>query len=133
MRISAKQYASSLYEAAQDKKDSQVKDVIKKFTAILVNNNDIAKADRIITEFEKLWNKEKSIVEAGITSARELDKKIIKLLGDYIVKLSRVKKVEATRNIDKSLLGGVVIKYGDKVIDGSLRAMLSRLKKEMVK
>ena len=133
MKVTAKQYARSLYEVAQNKKGSQAKDAIKRFTVLLVNNNDIAKADKIIMEFEQLWNKEQGIVAAEIVSARELDKKIVKMLNDYIVKLSQAEKVEVTEKVDRNILGGTVIKFGDKIIDGSTKARLDELKREMIK
>jgi len=133
MKVTSKQYAESLYEAVKGKNDSQVKDAVKNFLEILIANNDISKADKIVKEFKKLWNKEEGIVEAEVVSARELGSDIIKLLNGYIVKLSKAKKVILNNKIDKDVLGGVVIKYEDKILDGSLRTKLGELKNEMVK
>ena len=66
-------------------------------------------------------------------SARELNKETIKLLKSYVIKLSGAKEVVVDEQVDKNILGGVVIKYGDKVIDGSLKAQLEELKDKLVK
>jgi len=133
MKISAKQYAQSLYEVVKDKKDSQIRKIIKNFSRILINNNDILKIDKITAEFARIWNRERGIVEAEIIGARKFDNKIIKLLNDYIIKLSGAKKIEIKQTVDKNILGGVIIRYEDRVIDGSLKTKLSELKNKMIK
>ena len=133
MKITPKQYAESLYQIVADKKDSEVKIAVENFVKVLISNNDIFKVDKITEKFVKVWNREQGIVEAEVVSAKELDKKIVKLLNDYIVKLSGARKVVAKQKVDKNILGGVVIKYEDKILDGSLRMRLGELRSEMVK
>lgn len=133
MKITTKQYAESLYQSVQNKKDSQIKSAIENFVKLLISNNDMAKADKIIGQFEKIWNREEGIVEAEAVSARELDKKIVKLLNGYIIQLSGASKVLLKQKIDKNVLGGVVIKYEDKILDGSLKTKLEALKINMIK
>ena len=133
MKITAKQYAESLYEAVQDKNNSQIKNSINNFFSILIQNNDIAKAEVIVKEFEKIWNTEQGIIEAKVVSAKELDNKIVKLLNNYIAELSGAEKVNLNQKINKDILGGVIIKYEDKILDGSLRMRLSELKGEMMR
>ena len=133
MKITAKQYAESLYEAVKEKKDSQIKDAIKNFFNILIQNNDIVKTEDIVKEFEKIWNIEEGIIEAEVISAKELDNKIIKLLNNYIAELSGAEKVNLKQKINKNILGGVIIKFEDKILDGSLRARLNKLRVKMTK
>lgn len=133
MKIKPKQYAEFLYEMLGGKRKSQVRDEVKKFLNVLQKNNGVSKIEKIIEEFIKLWNKEKKIVEAEIVSARDLNKDIVKLLNGYIVKITKAKEVELTKKVDKSILGGVVIRYGDKVLEGSIRAKLDDLRIKMIK
>lgn len=133
MNIPIKQYAKTLYKIVDGKNKSETEKIISEFVAVLAENNDLGKIKKIIAEFNNLWNKEKGIVEAEIASAKELDKDIVKLLDDYIVKLSGAKEVVMGEKIDKNLLGGVIIRYGDKVLDGSLKAKISSLKIELTK
>ena len=133
MKIFAKQYAQSLHETVVDKSNNQIKDAINNFFDILVQNNDITKAEEIVKEFEKIWNMEHGIIEAEVVSAKELDNNIVKLLNGYIAELSGAKQVSLNQKINKDILGGVIIKFEDKILDGSLRAKLSGLKKEMGK
>ncbi|MBU4256905.1 ATP synthase F1 subunit delta [Patescibacteria group bacterium] len=131
MKITPKQYAESLYQSVINKKDSRIKGILDNFVKLLIDNNDISKIDKIIGQFKKIWNREEGIVEAEAVSARELDKKIVKLLNGYIVQLSGARKVLLKQKVDKNILGGVIIKYEDKILDGSLKARLKELRVEM--
>lgn len=133
MEISPKQYGEVLYQSVQSKKDSQIKGVLDNFAKLLIDNNDISKIDRIIGRFEKIWNKEEGIIDAEVVSARELDKTIVKLLNGHIAELSGARKVLLKQKINKNVLGGVVIKYGDRVLDASLKTQLKELKENLIK
>ncbi|MFH1523099.1 MAG: ATP synthase F1 subunit delta [Patescibacteria group bacterium] len=133
MKVSITQYAQILNEAVVDGRDSNIKDKIRNYVQILIINNDISKIDKIIESYDKLWNKEHGIVEAEVVSAKKLDNEIIKLLNGYVSKLSGAKRVILNNEVNKDILGGVVIKYGDKVLDGSLKASLLELKSRMIK
>ncbi|MDP2830467.1 MAG: F0F1 ATP synthase subunit delta, partial [bacterium] len=104
MKITPKQYGEALYQSVINKKDSRIKAVLDNFVKLLIDNNDISKLDKIIGRFKKTWNSEEGVVEAEAVSARELDKKIVKLLNDYIVQLSGASKVLLKQKIDKNVL-----------------------------
>ncbi len=133
MRITAKQFALSLYESAVGKKAAEVKVVIKNFVDVLTKHHKTNAADKIIIEFNKIWNERNGIVDAELISARGLSKETVKQLKIYIAKLSGANEVAATEKVDDSILGGAVIKYGDKVLDGSLKLALADLKEKMIK
>ena len=133
MRIIAKKYAQLLYTNVINKKKDEARNIIKAFVGLLAEENVISQTDKIINEFIKIWNKEQGIVEAEIKSARELDETQIKSLQSYIKKLAKARTVEIKTVENKNLLGGVVIKYGDKILDASLLAKLDSLKQEIKK
>ncbi len=133
MKITPKQYAQSLYEVLKGKSKNEVKDYILNFFNTVVNNNDISKLERIIEQFEKKWNKEEGIIDAEIVSSRKLEGDIIKLVKNYIKKISGAKEVNILEKEDKKVLGGIVIKYEDKVLDASLKTKLNDLKLELSK
>lgn len=133
MKITVKQFALSLYETVDGKTSGQVKAVIKKFVELIAQKDMLAKADKIAAQFVKIWNEKHGIVEAQVASANGLDKASVKLLENYITKLSGAKEVLISEKIDKNILGGVVIRYGDKVVDGSLKTSLEELKNKMIK
>ncbi len=133
MKISEKQYALSLYQAIDGKSNDQAKIVIKNFIEILAKNNQFAKIEEIIKQFIKIWNSEKRIIQAEATGVREFSKDVIKNIRSYLLNISKAKEVSLIIKIDKNILGGVIIKYGDKVLDGSLKTRLENLKSQMIK
>lgn len=133
MKITVKQYALSLYEMIDGQSAAEVKAVIKKFVELLAKKNQLSRAEKIIAEFIKIWNDKRGIIEAQTVSAKELNKETVKLLKNYIIELSGAKEVMVNQKINKDILGGVIIKYGDKVVDGSLKTILDDLKDKLIK
>ncbi len=131
MKITAKQYAVSLFESIEDASSNQTKAVVKKFARVLVANNDTALLEKIIRYFSHIWNEDKGIIEAEIITARKLDNNVVKLLEDYVKKTTKGKQVKLAKNIDINILGGVVLKYGDKVLDASLKTKLSQFSENL--
>lgn len=131
--ITPKSYAQSLYESTDGKTADEVTVISKKFVEIIAKNNHLAKTGAIIDEFIKIWNDEKGIVEATVVSAKEMDAETVNRLNDHILKLSKAKEIVLKQKVDKSILGGVVIAYGDKIINSSLKTQLADLRDRMVK
>jgi len=77
----------------------------------------------IFTEFKAEYDKE---IDVDITSATELQEAQLATLVSALEKrFSR--KIKLNCSVDETLIGGLIIKAGDNVIDGSLRGKLNRL------
>lgn len=126
-KISNKQYAQALFEVTKDLKGEKMSDAIKKFVLLLARQHKLKRAEQIITEFEKRVKKENGEVEIAIKSARKLEKTLMGGIGNIFGKT-----VEVKEEVDASLLGGIVVKTEDKIIDSSLRAQLIVLKGMMI-
>lgn len=133
MKITPKQYAQALYDSIKDKNKNDLTKSIREFASVLVQNNDLQKGDKIIKLFRKLYNQAESIVEAEITSATKLTPAMLHDLKEYIKKISKVDTVELVEKENKKLIGGAVIKYGDKILDGSLKTRMQIMKAELKK
>jgi len=132
MKITAKQYAKSLFESVKDADDKEAKETTKRLVELLASNNQVSQLEKISDYFSSIWNKEKGIVKAEIISANKLDDEVIKLLNDYIVKLLGDKKADIKQKIDKKIKGGFIIRLGDKILDSSLSTRINELKKSLV-
>lgn len=128
MKISVKQYAQSFYDSTHDKTEGQIKTAIENFIRILAANNDLKKTEKIIADFIRIYNQEKGLVEAQVKSAGKLDKGIVNFLNDFVMHAAKAKEVKIEQEIDEAILGGIIIKYGDKILDASLKTRLSDLK-----
>ncbi len=84
-----------------------------------------------ITEyFTGLANKARNVSDVQVTSAVELTEEEKENMVAAMAK-NTGKKVKLTYNIDQELLGGVVVRFGDKVIDGSVRTRLQTLREHL--
>lgn len=131
MKISVQQYAASLFDSVSGKTEKEVKAALKNFVAILGKNRELNKEEAIIEAFNELWNREHGEVIATLTSARELGSAARETVVDYLKEKTAAKKITLNENIDKSLIGGFVLRYDNKVMDGSLKNSLASLKNKI--
>lgn len=108
----------------------KVSDVTGNFLALLVDRRREAFFGDIVAEFVNLANAERNIVAAQVTSAVELNDKEKGKLDQVLARLTG-KKVQTSYTVDPSLIGGVVVRIGDKIIDGSIRTRLATLKERL--
>jgi F-type H+-transporting ATPase subunit delta len=101
-------------------------DAGKNFIRLLANNKRLAVLGEIYALFEQLKSQKEMSVDVEVASAFALtDDQANKLAEALKRKLGR--EVNLTSTEDKSLIGGVVIRAGDLVLDGSVRGKLAKL------
>ena len=125
-KITPKKYAQSLYESLQDKDKSEISNVIKSFIQVLVRNKDISKAEKIINAFHDYMNEQEGIQSVSVYSVEPLDKNTRHEIETGL-KAALKKEIELEEYIDKELIGGVMLKYGDVVADGSVKKQIDSL------
>jgi len=96
------------------------------FVRVLAENGRLEVLAEIRAQYDALKNEREGMVEAEVTTAFELDAAQV---ADLVARLEKNtgRKVKASVSVDKSLIGGVKVVIGDKVIDGSARAQLAAL------
>ncbi|WP_371372245.1 ATP synthase F1 subunit delta [Sporomusa aerivorans] len=100
---------------------------VRNFILLLIDKRREPALPAIIREYIRLANEARNIAEAEIFTAKELSQEQLTALA---AKLSEVtgKNIVLKATIDQELLGGVVVKIGDKLIDGSVARQLKALK-----
>jgi len=131
MKISARQYALALYDSVQAKTEKEIKAELKNFVAVLAKNLDWNKVREIIERFSEIWDKEHGELKAELVCARELGPTARETVLDYLKEKTSAKKISLTTELDAKLIGGFVLKYNSKVLDGSLKTSLEELKTEI--
>lgn len=130
MKFSSKQYAEALYDSLEGTDPKEIDLVLNNFVEILAANNDVKLYPQIEEEFHKLELAKKGSKLAQVTSARPLSKENER---DIISELNKLVKgdVELKKKIDEKILGGVVIRLDDQLIDASVKNQLEELKEEL--
>lgn len=100
------------------------------FLELLTKKGREAYIQNILTEFNNLYNKHKNIQKAVVTTAVGLDDTLRKKVYE-IIRSQTSSEVELVEKIDKNLIGGFIIKYGDKQIDSSILRSLQSLKRDL--
>ncbi|MGD2117662.1 MAG: F0F1 ATP synthase subunit delta [Chromatiales bacterium] len=97
---------------------------------LLVQNDRVAVLPEIAAQFEALKNQSQGAIEVVVTSAFDMNSAQEQLLADALKKKFN-KNITISSKTDTSLMGGIHIKAGDMVIDGSIKGQLHQLANEL--
>ncbi|MFD1471499.1 ATP synthase F1 subunit delta [Companilactobacillus mishanensis] len=99
---------------------SQFGPLMQDFLSMLFERNRLDCVDEIADAFIAKYDEDNGIVEVSVTSTIALDSEQEDKLKDVVKKRFSVKEVNLTKIVDPSIIGGVIIRVGDQVIDGSI-------------
>jgi F-type H+-transporting ATPase subunit delta len=98
---------------------------------LLLRRGRIEELPRLAAEFRRLDDERQGITHATATSASKLTADEVRALTQRLEQFTGG-RVELDVQVDPSLLGGVVVRVGDRLIDGSVRSRLERLRNQLV-
>ena len=93
---------------------------------VLADNGRLAALDEVTAEFERLRAAAENRVDARVLTARELDEQQQQALAQALARRLGC-EVRIQPSVDEELIGGVIVRAGDLVIDASMRGRLQRL------
>ena len=103
---------------------------IRNFMAVIIDHRRIPMLDDIARQFAVELDLQMGLVEAKISSARELSNDEKRELESQVERLTG-RKVRAHYASDPGLLGGVMVRLGSVIYDGSIRGQLEKMKQEL--
>jgi F-type H+-transporting ATPase subunit delta len=103
---------------------------LRNFIAVLIQHDRLNSLSEILDEYRKEMNRRLGISEVYVTTARPLDADERQELEQKVAAMTET-QVQATYYEDKSLLGGVIVRVGSTVYDGSVKGRLERLKEQL--
>lgn len=108
----------------------RLSDMFFDYLCVLTDKGRIGFFSGIFSEFKEMYNKQMNILEVTVITSQPMSEKIREKL---INKLSCVsgKKIVLDERVDKSLLGGIVLRYENTEIDSSVKGKLDKLKKQI--
>jgi ATP synthase F1 delta subunit len=126
----------SPYFSTDEKKDALHKAIegarpeLMNFLEALIERHRMPVIFRIAQRFEELWDEERQLLPVQVTSAVELDESTIKEIGERIGEQTG-RTVELASNVDPEILGGIVLRVGNFILDASIRNSLEQLRKQV--
>lgn len=109
----------------------RVSDSLVGFLVIVVQKDRYDDLDGIFEYFVAKVREYKNIGVASITSAVELAEEQKKQIEQRLLQTTKYSQFELTFHVDKSLIGGLVIRIGDRVVDSSVKTKLQMLTKDL--
>jgi F-type H+-transporting ATPase subunit delta len=100
------------------------------FLSLLIENHRMPVIFRIRHEYERLWEEENRMLPVEITSAVELDRATTESLGRTIGERAG-RKVTLAARVDPNILGGIVVRVGNSILDASIRNRLEQLRRHV--
>jgi ATP synthase F1 delta subunit len=128
----------SPYFSSEEKRDGVVKIVsdaderFVNFLELLAERHRMPVLFRIRREFDALWADEHRLLPVTVTSAVELDEKLVADIGKRIEEQTD-RTVELSSRVDPEVLGGLKVQVGNMVLDATVRNRLERLRKQVAK
>ena len=128
----------SPYFSSQEKKDGIGKvldgaeEHFVRFLELLAERHRMPALFRIRRAFDEMWAEERKLLEVSVTSAVELDGEILRGLGERIEDQTG-HRVELTSQVDPDVLGGLVLRVGNMIMDATVRNRLERLRRQVAR
>ena len=102
------------------------------FLELLAERHRIPVTFRIRRSFDEMWREEHKMLPVEVTSAVELDEALVKSIGDRIQERTG-RRIELTSKVDPDIIGGLVLRVGNKVLDASVHGRLERLRRQITR
>jgi F-type H+-transporting ATPase subunit delta len=123
----------SPYFSSEEKRDGIKRSIadgnpeLVNFLELLAEKHRMPALFRIRRRFDELWGEENRRLEVTLTSAIELDPAVIEEVGAEIERKTG-KTIELTSRVDDSIVGGLVLQVGNRVLDASIANRLEKLR-----
>jgi F-type H+-transporting ATPase subunit delta len=128
----------SPYFSSEEKKDgirrivSDADERVLNFLELLAERHRMPALFRIRRIFEDLWADENKLLPVVVTSATELDAGLVEDIGKRIEEQTG-RRVELSSKVDPDVLGGLMVRVGNMVLDATVRNRLEQLRKQVAK
>jgi F-type H+-transporting ATPase subunit delta len=100
------------------------------FLEALVERHRMPVIFRIRTRYEQYWEEEHQLLPVQVTSAVALDESVVQNIGERIGEQTG-RNVELSSQVDPDILGGIVLRVGNFILDASIRNRLNQLRKQV--
>ena len=110
----------------------QVTDLTMNFMTAVIKHNRTRYLPQIIAEYHKMWEAREGYCHVKLTVARTIPSPEVGKLSDDIASAIN-RKIKLELSVNPSIIGGIIIRYDDKVIDNTIRGRLQKAIKAIIK
>jgi F-type H+-transporting ATPase subunit delta len=105
-------------------------EIFTSFLELLIEEHRMPVIFRIRDRYEVLWDEANRLLPVEVTSAVELDEQTVAAIGERIREQTG-QNVELSSHVDSDILGGIVLRVGNSILDASIRNRLDQLRKQV--
>jgi F-type H+-transporting ATPase subunit delta len=99
---------------------------------LLIEKHRMPALFRIRDQLDKLWEEENRLLAVDVTSAIELDDRTVKRVRDAIAEQTD-RRIQLKTHVDPDILGGIVLRVGNSILDASIRNRLEQLRRQVAR
>ena len=128
----------SPYFSSEEKKEGVTRIVtdadqrLVNFLQLLAERHRVPALFRIRRSFDSMWAEENKLLPVTVTSAVELDESLVQDIGRSIEEQTG-RRVDLSSNVDADVLGGLMVRVGNMVLDATVRNRLEQLRKQVAR
>jgi ATP synthase F1 delta subunit len=115
-----------------DRAVSDAEPILVNFLKLLIENHRSPVIFRVRRVVDELWQEENKLLPVQVTSAVELDQATVRQIGDRIAEQTG-RRVELSASVEPDILGGLVVRVGNSILDASIRNRLEQLRKQVAR
>ncbi|MGB0849983.1 MAG: ATP synthase F1 subunit delta [Bacteroidia bacterium] len=119
-------------KAVLSKVFSNTQDITKSFISFLVEKKREDELHLVASNFLEAYNELKGITKATVVSAIALNNDSLAQMKSYVEGLLGKADIELSNEVDPSIIGGIVIKHEDKLLDKSVSKELREIRKQLI-
>jgi F-type H+-transporting ATPase subunit delta len=113
-----------------DRALSGAEEIFTNFLDALLERHRMPAIFRIRAAYEQLWEDENRLLPVQITSAVALDEETVNSIGKRIGEQTG-RTIELSSDVDDAIIGGIVLRVGNVILDASIRSRLEQLRKQV--
>jgi ATP synthase F1 delta subunit len=102
------------------------------FLELLVENHRMPAIFRVRRDYETRWEQHNRMLPVEVTSAVVLDEQTVSSIGERIAAQTG-RRIELSAKVEPDILGGIVVRVGNQVLDASIRNRLDSLRRQVVR
>jgi F-type H+-transporting ATPase subunit delta len=106
--------------------------VLMSFLEVLIEEHRMPAIFRIRERYEVLWDEANKLLPVEVTSAVELDEATVAAIGERIREQTG-SNVELSSRVDSAILGGIVLRVGNSILDASISNRLNQLRNQVAR